>query len=298
MEPENQNPYSNNQIPPAYHGQFPNEEDLLKKYKSNPRYVAARDLIGTPYVLMYALSVSAMLIYFAIQKDFLHPFYILLCIGSWITYISAVKSKKTNELPSVSGLGLCAGVSIALLVVICIGVGVMLLILIVCLVSIFKVNSGDGQMVLTVSILLAVSGLLLWLCIKLFSVQARNIKTIKHCISNDDFIPKKISIFPSIVYFITSGISLFSIFAINTLSGSLTSYFEDTFKTMKETLLSTGVSNDLVNTFIDEIQKYVNDGSLTTSIIISSILGMINNVSLALFYFRAASALNVYLSDY
>ena len=295
------NPYSGSRIPPSYHKteQFSvQESELLAKYMSAPKYVAARDLIASPIVLFYALSVTAILLFDFLKGDYLHPFYVLLCIGAWISYISGSKSRKTNTLPSVSGVSICAGVCTAKLVLACIVIGLFILLLGTVIVISLIHKTADGNFIMVTSIILAIMILILWFLVKFYSTQARNLKTVKYCIANGDMSPKRISIFPSVIYIIMAVISTISLAMYQTLTTNFNGYLDDFIRSTRLGLSSLDLPYEQVEKVISIFREYFNFNEMGKTIIVASVLIILNYLSIALFFFRTSSVLNVHLSDY
>lgn len=295
------NPYSNsyNQAPPSYYGQqvYMTDDERLKKYMSTPKFVAARDLMCSLPVLLYAVSVSALLVFFCVTMtsiwDLLHPLYILLCIGAWITFASGLKSKKSGTLPSTSGLSIGSGVAITMLVLWCIAFGLIVLILLLGVIGVLQSGmSLDNYGAIVLFVMFAVSILALVLGIKYYSLQSRNLKNIRYCITNEAN-PTRFSIFPSVILILGIIISVISLIGMQSVLGSvkLKNALSDYLITY---LRDSGISKlgfsprEITDTLINSIF------STRTQVlsIISSLLGIFNMLSTAVLFISAKSKLN------
>ena len=108
------NPYFNNSMPPQYQQPvYLTDEERLKLYMSKPKFVAIRDLLSSPLVLIYAVLVSLIFVvdlslglslwlgsHYEITDltGYFHPFYFLLGIGAFTTYFSANNAKTSGKL--------------------------------------------------------------------------------------------------------------------------------------------------------------------------------------------------------
>ena len=297
------NPYGNNaynQTPPSYYNQQPymSDDERLRKYMSSPKFVAARDFMCSMPVLLYAISVSAILIFYVATMssvlDLLHPLYILLCIGAWITFASGLKSKKNNVLPSTSGLSIGSGVAITMLVLWCIGFGLVLLVMIISVFSVLSMGgSARSAAVIALFIMLVITILILVLGIKYYSLQSRSIKGIKFCITNEAN-PSRFSIFPAVILIIAAIITVISIIGTQSLLGNaklksaLTDYLMEYFKNSGIDKISSGTSKQLTEWILDTI--YSTKGQIIR--IVGSALDIFNLISTALIFITAKSKLN------
>lgn len=291
------NPYGNNQVPPSYYGQpmYDTDEERLKKYMSNPKFVLARDIMASPIVLVYALAVSAVLVFnFVALQSFLHPLFILLCIAAWITFASGVSSKKNNKLPSTAGLSIASGVAITLMVIWCIGFGLMILLAILGLFgSLTSGAGGSGYIVMVMAIFLAICILFLVFGIKYYSLQSRNLKGVRFCITNEAD-PPRFSIFPAVILIIGIVLSIIGIFSAESIFGSakLQDFVRDSlireFKEIGIDSIKSGYSSELTEQLIEMIF------SSKTRILtyISSVLNMVLMGSTAALYFNIKKKLN------
>ena len=296
------NPYSNpaNQAPPAYYGQqvYLTDEERLKKYMSSPKFVAARDFMCSMPVLLYAVSVTALLVFFVVTMnsvwDLLHPLYILLCIGAWVTFASGLKSKKNGTLPSTSGLSIGSGVAITMLVLWCIAFGLVIIILLIAVVGVLQSGvSFDNFGTIFLFSIFAISILMLVLGIKYYSVQSRNLKNIRYCITNEAN-PRRFSIFPSVILILGVIISVASIIGMQSILGStklknaLTDYLLEYFRQSGIEKISPGSSREFTETIINSIWS----SKAQILSIISSALGIFNMLSTAILYISAKVKLN------
>ena len=296
------NPYPNsyNQAPPSYYGQqvYMSDDERLKKYMSSPKFVAARDFMCSMPVLLYAISVSALLVFFCVTMtsvwDLIHPLYILLCIGAWITFASGLKSKKNNTLPSTSGLSIGSGVAITMLVLWCIAFGLIILILLLGIVAVLQSGvSMDNYGTIVLFVTFAVSILALVLGIKYYSIQSRNLKNIRYCITNEAN-PRRFSIFPSVILILGVVLSIIGIIGMQGVMGStrlknlVSDYLLEYFR---ESGISK-IDKDLPRQFTETIINSVWSTKAQVMSIISSVLGIIEMLSTAVIYISAKSKLN------
>lgn len=299
-QPAPGNPYNNtyNQSPPSYYQQAPymSETERLNKFMSTPKFVTARDFMGSFPVLIYAITATALLAFDIIAlHDFIHPLLLLMTIASWITYISGVSSKKNNKLPSTAGLSIASGVAITMLVIWCIAFGLV----IIALIGAMGSGYGDsGTITAVMAVALACSILALVLGIRYYLSQSRNMKNIKFCITNEDN-PRKFSIFPSVILII--GI----IFSLSSLIG--------TISMLNNTNLQKEVYDIFLKYFkysnLDKIQdgwsqrlaRYLTDTLFSKETIIyssiSSGLNILNMLSTAIIFFVAKAKMNCFAEN-
>lgn len=274
------------------------DDERLKKYMSSPKFVAARDFMCSMPVLLYAISVSALLVFFCVTMtsvwDLIHPLYILLCIGAWITFASGLKSKKNNTLPSTSGLSIGSGVAITMLVLWCIAFGLIILILLLGIVAVLQSGvSMDNYGTIVLFVTFAVSILALVLGIKYYSIQSRNLKNIRYCITNEAN-PGRFSIFPSVILILGVVLSIIGIIGMQGVMGStklknlVSDYLLEYFR---ESGISK-IDKDLPRQFTETIINSVWSTKAQVMSIISSVLGIIEMLSTAVIYISAKSKLN------
>lgn len=274
------------------------DDERLKKYMSSPKFVAARDFMCSMPVLLYAISVSALLVFFCVTMtsvwDLIHPLYILLCIGAWITFASGLKSKKNNTLPSTSGLSIGSGVAITMLVLWCIAFGLIILILLLGIVAVLQSGvSMDNYGTIVLFVTFAVSILALVLGIKYYSIQSRNLKNIRYCITNEAN-PRRFSIFPSVILILGVVLSIIGIIGMQGVMGStklknlVSDYLLEYFR---ESGISK-IDKDLPRQFTETIINSVWSTKAQVMSIISSVLGIIEMLSTAVIYISAKSKLN------
>lgn len=298
------NPYANtvNQGPPAYNTQqvYLTDEERLKKYMSNPKFVAARDFMCSFPVLFYALSVSALLIFYVATMntfwDLLHPLYILLCIGAWITFASGLKSKKNGTLPSTAGLSIGSGVAITMLVLWCIAFGLIIIMLLIAVVSVLSSGvSLDNFGAVLLFVMFIVSILMLVLGIKYYSVQSRNLKNIRYCITNEAN-PKRFSIFPSVILIIGIILSIVSIIGMQSILGSVklknavTDYLLDYFRKSGIEKFYPGTAREFTDTIVNSIWST----KAQVLSIVASVIGIVEMLAQAVIHISAKSKLNVF----
>lgn len=303
-QPAPGNPYNNtyNQSPPSYYQQAPymSETERLSKFMSTPKFVTARDFMGSFPVLIYAITATALLAFDIIAlHDFIHPLLLLMTIASWITYISGVSSKKNNKLPSTAGLSIASGVAITMLVIWCLAFGLVIILFIIALIGAMGSGYGDsGTITAVMAVALACSILALVLGIRYYLSQSRNMKNIKFCITNEDN-PRKFSIFPSVILII--GI----IFSLSSLIG--------TISMLNNTNLQKEVYDIFLKYFkysnLDKIQdgwsqrlaRYLRDTLFSKETIIyssiSSGLNILNMLSTAIIFFVAKAKMNCFAEN-
>ena len=276
------------------------ETERLNKFMSTPKFVTARDFMGSFPVLIYAITATALLAFDIIAlHDFIHPLLLLMTIASWITYISGVSSKKNNKLPSTAGLSIASGVAITMLVIWCIAFGLVIILFIIALVGAMGSGYGDsGTITAVMAVALACSILALVLGIRYYLSQSRNMKNIKFCITNEDN-PRKFSIFPSVILII--GI----IFSLSSLLG--------TISMLNNTNLQKEVYDIFLKYFkysnLDKIQdgwsqrlaRYLTDTLFSKETIIyssiSSGLNILNMLSTAIIFFVAKAKMNCFAEN-
>ena len=297
--PYSGNPYGNNQVPPAYYQQptYDTDEERLRKYMSNPKFVAARDIMGSPIVLFYAISVSALLLFnFIALQSFLHPLLILLSIAAWITYGSGISSKKNNTLPSTSGLSIGSGVAITMLVIWCIAFGLCILIMLLGIIGVLsagRVGSAAGAGILALVICLCIFILVLVFGIKYYSLQSRNLKGLKYCITNEAN-PSRFSIFPSVILIIGIVLSIVGLFVMEGIYGSsklqnaVYDYLINYFGNSGIDSIKSGFSRELAEQLVDKI--FSREARIMSYV--SNILSILTMGSTAGLYISIKSKLN------
>ena len=287
-------PYPYMQEPPRYYQQAPymSEDERLKHFKANPKFIMARDFMASPLILLYSLAVTAILLFdMIVLGSYLHPLLILLCVAGWITYFSGVSAKKNDGLPTTAGLSIASGVAITMLVIWCIAMGLTVLLAGLSMVGSMGIISGfNNAGAFVILILLVISILVLVLGIKHYSLQSRALKSIKFCITNEDA-PKRISIFPSVILIISAMLQIAS--TVGTVyvfkSTKILNKIMDTFM---EYLDRVSVSKDIRNYIYDYVHDALFSSSNVSTTIISGALSVFLAFITAFIYIKAATALN------
>ena len=287
------NPYANHQDPPSYYQQTPylSEEEHLKRFMSTPKFVAARDVMCSAPVLFYAISVTAIILFnFIVMQSFLHPIYLLLVIAAWLTFASGSSSKKTGHLPSTAGLSIGSGVATTMMVLWCIGFGLIILLFGIGLVGTISSgrllgNSYTNAGVVGLSILLVISILALVLGIKYYSIQSRNIKGIRFCITNEAP-PRRFSSFPSVILIIAIILTIIGlIYSVNMMKNAdfirqMRTILMDYFSASGMDDISDGFSKKMTDMIMDTV---FSENAMRNTII-SGALYVLNLASLAILH--------------
>ena len=290
------NPYVYNQNPPQYYQQTPYVEDdeQLKRYKTSPRFIAARDLMGSPLILAYSICVSAVLLFdFIALHSFIHPLLILLCIAGWITFGSGVSAKKKNGLPSTAGLTIGRGVAITMLVIWCILIGLIILIYLIGMFGVIGLTGGKGAggtAAVIILVILVIAILVLVLGIKHYSLQSRALKTIKLCLAPTTT-PRRISIFPAVMLIISAVIEVASTVGSVVVLKS-TRYLNQVLNYISESLAQAKISSSIRKEVMSYIQSSLFSSSNVALTIVSGVLGIALSIITAIIYIKAASSLN------
>ena len=297
--------YAGPGTPPPYQAYtYISEEERLKKFMAAPKFVNGRDLLASPLVLMYACSVSVILLLYIIgMRDFLHPIYMLMCYAGWSAYLSAKKSKQNNTLPNTTGLSIASGVSTFMKVLMIIAIAALAFGLIK-IFSVFNsfvyllqdmlspmVKLSEAAVSATVVIIILVVFIAIIVSIILYSYQTKNLKSIRFCITNEDD-PICISTIPSIILFVSVLINVIMLVRnILVSTDSVRSFSGELDELLMQLGEEAGVYEDIYNYMM---------ASDPTAITISSIISVISifsSVVIGLFYLKAAKMLNECISE-
>ncbi|MCR4625524.1 MAG: hypothetical protein K5795_06115 [Lachnospiraceae bacterium] len=297
--------YAGPGTPPPYQAYtYISEEERLKKFMAAPKFVNGRDLLASPIVLMYACSVSVILLLYIIgMRDFLHPIYMLMCYAGWSAYLSAKKSKQNNTLPNTTGLSIASGVSTFMKVLMIIAIAALAFGLIK-IFSVFNsfvyllqdmlspmVKLSEAAVSATVVIIILVVFIAIIVSIILYSYQTKNLKSIRFCITNEDD-PIRISTIPSIILFVSVLINVIMLVRnILVSTDSIRSFSGELDELLMQLGEEAGVYEDIYNYMM---------ASDPTAITISSIISVISifsSVVIGLFYLKAAKMLNQCISE-
>ena len=297
--------YAGPGTPPPYQAYtYISEEERLKKFMAAPKFVNGRDLLASPLVLMYACSVSVILLLYIIgMRDFLHPIYMLMCYAGWSAYLSAKKSKQNNTLPNTTGLSIASGVSTFMKVLMIIAIAALAFGLIK-IFSVFNsfvyllqdmlspmVKLSEAAVSTTVVIIILVVFIAIIVSIILYSYQTKNLKSIRFCITNEDD-PIRISTIPSIILFVSVLINVIMLVRnILVSTDSIRSFSGELDELLMQLGEEAGVYEDIYNYMM---------ASDPTAITISSIISVISifsSVVIGLFYLKAAKMLNQCISE-
>ena len=297
--------YAGPGTPPPYQAYtYISEEERLKKFMAAPKFVNGRDLLASPLVLMYACSVSVILLLYIIgMRDFLHPIYMLMCYAGWSAYLSAKKSKQNNTLPNTTGLSIASGVSTFMKVLMIIAIAALAFGLIK-IFSVFNsfvyllqdmlspmVKLSEAAVSATVVIIILVVFIAIIVSIILYSYQTKNLKSIRFCITNEDD-PIRISTIPSIILFVSVLINVIMLVRnILVSTDSIRSFSGELDELLMQLGEEAGVYEDIYNYMM---------ASDPTAITISSIISVISifsSVVIGLFYLKAAKMLNQCISE-
>ena len=297
--------YAGPGTPPPYQAYtYISEEERLNKFMAAPKFVNGRDLLASPLVLMYACSVSVILLLYIIGMcDFLHPIYMLMCYAGWSAYLSAKKSKQNNTLPNTTGLSIASGVSTFMKVLMIIAIAALAFGLIK-IFSVFNsfvyllqdmlspmVKLSEAAVSATVVIIILVVFIAIIVSIILYSYQTKNLKSIRFCITNEDD-PIRISTIPSIILFVSVLINVIMLVRnILVSTDSIRSFSGELDELLMQLGEEAGVYEDIYNYMM---------ASDPTAITISSIISVISifsSVVIGLFYLKAAKMLNQCISE-
>lgn len=292
----------NTDTSPKYQHTYMSEEDRLKKFMSAPKFVAARDLMASPIVLVYTISLTVLLLYNIIGlKSYLHPFMLLLCYVGWTTYLSAHKSKKENKLPNANGIGLASVLSTIMMAIIIIAA----VLFAFTLISIFAgsvddmyysllllgidIAESDFKAVLSIFIIVALIGIILG--ILFYRAMTKSLKSVKYCITNEED-PERISLFVPVFIFVSLALSvIIYIFAYFCLMDKVD--FDNPL--YRQALADNSISSGFMGLMIDYVEEQSHISPVVSAI--AEILSLVNSVAMALFFMNAANKLNPIISS-
>lgn len=274
------------------------EEERLKKFMSRPKFLAARELMASPLCLMYAISITVMLlIYFIGMHSFIHPFLILLCYAGWSTYLYANKSKKNNTLPNANGLGLASVISTIMMALMILTAIFFLIFVVGSFASYYSIDmiydtlvySGidiaESDFKAILCIVLIFGAIVIILGIIYYKTLAQNLKSIKFCITNEDD-PKRISTFPAVFALVVAILGIVVFIADGVLLDGVDFNNPSYLQALKENELDTGITGFLL--------EYVESQTEISPVvgILSELAGLFNSVVLSLFLFKAVKLIN------
>ena len=191
-------------------------------------------------------------------------------------------------------VGIIARLPVTMLVLWCIAFGLIILILLLGIVAVLQSGvSMDNYGTIVLFVTFAVSILALVLGIKYYSIQSRNLKNIRYCITNEAN-PRRFSIFPSVILILGVVLSIIGIIGMQGVMGStklknlVSDYLLEYFR---ESGISK-IDKDLPRQFTETIINSVWSTKAQVMSIISSVLGIIEMLSTAVIYISAKSKLN------
>lgn len=281
----------------TFQKKYMSEEDRLKKFMSAPKFVAARDLMSSPILLVYTVSLTVSLLFNIIGlKSYLHPFMILLCYAGWTTYLSANRSKRENKLPNANGLGLASVLSVIMMTIIIIAA----VFFAFTLIGIFTgsvdylyeslllmgidISESDFKALLCVFIIVALIAVILG--ILFYRSMAKSLKSIKYCITNEED-PERIPLFITIFLFVSIALSI--VIYIYAYFG-LMDKVDFNNPLYRQALEQNSTESALMGFLVDYVEEQSKISPVVTTI--AEILSLINSVSMAIFFMKASKTLN------